>query len=143
MSIRAAGDPLSQTALASKSTERRPPISKPASHNPELVLLDLGLPDGDGLVFLRALREWSKVPVVVLSARGKEEDKIGALDGGADDYLTKPFGVGELLARMRVALRHAARELAQSTRSKVGQPLPLMARPGAPVAAGGHHGHGH
>jgi two-component system, OmpR family, KDP operon response regulator KdpE len=78
-----------------------------ASHNPELVLLDLGLPDGDGLVFLRALREWSKVPVVVLSARGKEEDKIGALDGGADDYLTKPFGVGELLARMRVALRHA------------------------------------
>ena len=78
-----------------------------ASHNPELVLLDLGLPDGDGLVFLRTLREWSKVPVVVLSARGKEEDKIAALDGGADDYLTKPFGVGELLARMRVALRHA------------------------------------
>jgi two-component system KDP operon response regulator KdpE len=78
-----------------------------ASHNPELVLLDLGLPDEDGLSVTARLREWSKVPIVVLSARGREEDKVRALDAGADDYVTKPFGVNELLARMRVALRHA------------------------------------
>lgn len=77
------------------------------SHNPELVLLDLGLPDGDGLDLTRRLREFSQVPVIVLSARGREDDKVAALDAGADDYLTKPFGVNELLARMRVALRHA------------------------------------
>ncbi len=78
------------------------------SHNPEVVLLDLGLPDADGLQVTAKLREWSKVPIIVLSARGREEDKVKALDAGADDYLTKPFGVNELLARMRVALRHAA-----------------------------------
>lgn len=78
-----------------------------SSHHPDVVLLDLGLPDGDGLDFTTQLREWSKVPVVVLSARGREEDKVKALDAGADDYLTKPFGVAELLARLRVALRHA------------------------------------
>jgi two-component system KDP operon response regulator KdpE len=77
------------------------------SHNPELLLLDLGLPDGDGIDFTARLRRWSKVPVIVISARGREEDKVAALDAGADDYLTKPFGVAELLARMRVALRHA------------------------------------
>ena len=77
------------------------------SNNPELVLLDLGLPDADGLDLTRQLREWSRVPIIVLSARGREEDKVAALDAGADDYLTKPFGVNELLARMRVALRHA------------------------------------
>lgn len=76
------------------------------SHQPELVLLDLGMPDGDGLDFLARLREWSQVPVIVLSARGREDDKVKALDGGADDYLTKPFGTSELLARIRVALRH-------------------------------------
>ena len=79
------------------------------SHNPELVLLDLGLPDADGIDVVRHLREWMRAPIIVLSARGREEDKVEALDAGADDYLTKPFGVDELLARMRVALRHAAR----------------------------------
>lgn len=77
------------------------------SHNPALILLDLGLPDGDGLELTKSLREWSHVPIIVLSARGREDDKVAALDAGADDYLTKPFGVNELLARMRVALRHA------------------------------------
>ncbi len=76
------------------------------SHNPRVVLLDLGLPDGDGIDLTRSLREWTTVPIVVLSARGREEDKVSALDAGADDYLTKPFGMNELLARMRVALRH-------------------------------------
>jgi two-component system, OmpR family, KDP operon response regulator KdpE len=76
-------------------------------HNPDVFLLDLGLPDGDGIALTRRLREWSRAPIVVLSARGREEDKVNALDAGADDYLTKPFGVNELLARLRVALRHA------------------------------------
>ena len=82
-------------------------IALATSHNPDLVLLDLGLPDGDGVDWLRRLREWSRVPVIVISARGREDDKVIALDAGADDYLTKPFGVNELLARIRVALRHA------------------------------------
>lgn len=76
---------------------------------PDIVILDLGLPDMDGIEVIETVREWSKVPIVVLSARGKEKDKVEALDAGADDYLTKPFGVDELLARIRVALRHAAR----------------------------------
>jgi len=80
-----------------------------AAEPPDAVILDLGLPDADGLDVIRRLREWSSVPIIVLSARGREADKIAALDGGADDYLTKPFGAGELLARLRVALRHAAR----------------------------------
>jgi two-component system, OmpR family, KDP operon response regulator KdpE len=80
-----------------------------ASHNPDVILLDLGLPDADGIDVTRQLREWTGVPIIVLSARGQEHDKIAALDAGADDYLTKPFAVGELLARIRVALRHAAR----------------------------------
>ncbi|HYQ27950.1 MAG TPA: winged helix-turn-helix domain-containing protein, partial [Polyangiaceae bacterium] len=84
-------------------------IGQAATRTPDLILLDLGLPDLDGLVVTERLREWSKTPVIVISARGREEDKIRALDAGADDYLTKPFGVGELLARIRVALRNAAR----------------------------------
>lgn len=82
-------------------------IALMTTHNPELILLDLGLPDGDGIDLTRQLREWSAVPIIVLSARGREDDKVSALDAGADDYLTKPFGVNELLARIRVALRHA------------------------------------
>ena len=75
---------------------------------PDAVILDLGLPDVDGLEVISRLREWSRVPIIVVSARGREADKVAALDAGADDYLTKPFGVGELLARLRVALRHSA-----------------------------------
>lgn len=78
-----------------------------ASHQPALILLDLGLPGMDGLEVIRRIRQWTATPILVLSARGKEQDKIDALDAGADDYLIKPFGVGELAARMRAALRHA------------------------------------
>ena len=79
-----------------------------ATRKPDLVILDLGLPDGDGLDFIRDLRQWSQMPVIVLSARTEETDKIAALDAGADDYLSKPFGIGELQARLRVALRRQA-----------------------------------
>jgi two-component system KDP operon response regulator KdpE len=79
------------------------------THNPDLVLLDLGLPDQDGMAVLKDIRSWSRKPVVILSARNQERDKVLALDQGADDYLAKPFGAGELLARIRVALRHTLR----------------------------------
>jgi len=84
---------------------------------PDIVVLDLGLPDMDGLEVIRRLRQWTAVPIIVLSARGQEPDKIAALDGGADDYVSKPFGVGELLARIRVLLRNAER-----TVREVGEP---------------------
>ena len=83
-------------------------LTQAAQHPPDVVLLDLGLPDMDGVAVLKRLREWTRVPVVVLSVRDREEDKIAALDHGADDYVTKPFGAGELLARLRVAQRHVA-----------------------------------
>lgn len=83
-------------------------LAQAAARNPDVILLDLGLPDLDGIEVTRRLREWTQTPIIVISARGQDEDKINALDAGADDYLTKPFSVGELLARMRVALRHAA-----------------------------------
>ncbi|WP_105648489.1 two-component system response regulator KdpE [Cronobacter dublinensis] len=76
-----------------------------ATRKPDLVILDLGLPDGDGIDFIRDYRQWSQTPVIVLSARSDEQDKIAALDAGADDFLGKPFGIGELQARLRVALR--------------------------------------
>jgi two-component system KDP operon response regulator KdpE len=79
-----------------------------AQERPDLVLLDLGLPDIDGMEVIRQIRQWSQVPIIVLTACGRDAEKVIALDAGADDYLTKPFGVGELIARIRVALRHAA-----------------------------------
>jgi two-component system KDP operon response regulator KdpE len=82
-------------------------LAEAAQRRPDIVILDLGLPDMDGVTVLKRLREWSNVPVVILSVRDREDDKIAALDNGADDYLTKPFGTGELLARVRVAQRHA------------------------------------
>lgn len=80
-------------------------ISMIASHNPDVVILDLGLPDIDGLDVIEKVREWSKVKIIVVSARGQEKEKVAALDAGADDFLTKPFSIGELMARIRVALR--------------------------------------
>ena len=83
-------------------------LGQAATERPDLILLDLGLPDIDGIQVTKRLREWSAVPIIVVSARGKEQDKVLALDAGADDYLSKPFGVGELLARIRVALRRTS-----------------------------------
>ncbi len=84
------------------------------SHKPDLLLLDLGLPDGDGLAIIRRVRAWSPVPIIVLSARAQEEQKIAALDAGADDYVTKPFSAAELLARVRAALRRNVRGAEQT-----------------------------
>jgi two-component system, OmpR family, KDP operon response regulator KdpE len=82
-------------------------LAKAASQQPDLILLDLGLPDGSGIDLTKQLRDWTQVPIIIISARGREADKVEALDAGAGDYLTKPFGVNELLARMRVAQRYA------------------------------------
>jgi two-component system KDP operon response regulator KdpE len=87
----------------------REALQQAAAHTPDLILLDLGLPDMDGLEVTRGIREWTTTPVIVISARGQERQKVEALDAGADDYLTKPFGSAELMARIRVALRHATR----------------------------------
>ncbi len=83
-------------------------IQQATAYAPDVVLLDLGLPDKDGIEVVKLLREWSTIPILIISARGQEEAKVRALDEGADDYLTKPFGASELTARIRVALRHAA-----------------------------------
>jgi two-component system, OmpR family, KDP operon response regulator KdpE len=95
-------------------------LTQAAARSPDLVLLDLGLPDLDGLEVTQRLRTWAKMPIIVISARGKEEDKIKALDAGADDYLTKPFGVGELLARIRVALRRSTQSTAGASEFVMG-----------------------
>ncbi len=84
-------------------------LRQASAYTPDAVLLDLGLGDMDGIQVTKRLREWSAVPILIISARGQEDSKVLALDGGADDYLTKPFGAAELMARLRVALRHAAR----------------------------------
>ncbi len=110
-----------RTALESEgcrvheSETGRQGLIEAATRKPDLIILDLGLPDLDGVEFIRDLRGWSSLPMIVLSARTDETDKIAALDAGADDYLTKPFGVGELLARVRAALRRRA--------SRAGEPL--------------------
>lgn len=91
------------------------------SHPPDLIILDLGLPDLDGQEVLRRLREWYAAPIIILSARDQETQKIKALDNGADDYVTKPFGVGELLARMRNALRHAQSVGPEATTTSIGE----------------------
>ena len=99
-------------------------LSLAGSHAPDIILLDLGLPDRDGVEIIRALRAWTQTPIIVVSARGHERSKVVALDAGADDYLTKPFGVAELLARVRVALRHVATKgtpLPESGEFRVGE----------------------
>ncbi len=101
------------TAGVRRARRRRAWLKLPCGQ-PDLVVLDLGLPDMDGLEVIRQLRGWSAVPIIILSARQQEGDKVLALDAGADDYLTKPFGVAELLARIRVALRHATRSTSDS-----------------------------
>jgi two-component system KDP operon response regulator KdpE len=100
-----------------EATTGQQALVEASTRSPDIVLLDLGLPDIDGVEVTRRLREWSATPIIVLSARGQESDKIQALDAGADDYLTKPFSTGELLARMRVALRNAARTAASGVDS--------------------------
>ncbi len=92
-----------------KTKHGKEALSLAISHVPDLVLLDLGLPDMDGTEVLKSLREWSRIPIIVVSARGHEREKVEALDFGADDYVTKPFGTQELLARIRTALRHSNR----------------------------------
>lgn len=106
---------LLRTALAAEgyrvveASTGREALALARTNNPDLVLLDLGLPDLDGMEVTRQLREWATMPILVISARGQEDDKVRALDCGANDYLTKPFGTNELMARIRVALRHHAR----------------------------------
>jgi two-component system KDP operon response regulator KdpE len=100
--LEAHGYRLVETATA------REGLAQAAGRRPDVILLDLGLPDGDGIDLTRRLREWATMPIIVISARGRDEDKVAALDAGADDYLTKPFSIEELLARIRVGLRHAA-----------------------------------
>ncbi len=101
-----------------------------ASKKPDVILLDLGLPDGDGIDVLKTLRKWTSAPVIIVSARGEEKDKIKGLDAGADDYLTKPFSVNELKARLRVALRHAegSPEESPAVYERQGLKIDLVAR---------------
>jgi len=105
--LRASLDPEQYELIEAENGELG--IRRTATENPDIVLLDLGLSDMDGVDVAKSLREWTTVPIIVLSARLQERDKVAALDAGADDYLTKPFGLGELLARIRVAIRHARR----------------------------------
>ncbi|MCB8932969.1 MAG: response regulator [Fimbriimonadaceae bacterium] len=101
--LKASLDPVEYELIEAETGQQG--IQATAMRNPQVVLLDLGLPDMDGVDVAKSLREWTQVPIIVLSARGQEKDKIDALEAGADDYLTKPFGMGELHARIRVALR--------------------------------------
>jgi two-component system, OmpR family, KDP operon response regulator KdpE len=103
-----------KVTTASNGTEG---LTLAAANEPDIIILDLGLPDMDGVEVCSRLREWTQCPIIILSVRDSERDKVGALDSGADDYLTKPFGIEELLARVRVALRHSAQK--QGGQSKV------------------------
>ncbi len=105
-------------ATASSMTEA---VKAIAARPPDIVVLDLGLPDGDGKHVIRTVREWSDVPIIVLSAREREAEKIEAFDLGADDYVNKPFGVGELMARMRAALRHRSQQFPQAPVLRIGE----------------------
>ena len=100
-----------------EATTAREGLTEASARNPDIVLLDLGLPDMEGIEIIRQLREWTAIPILVLTAREQEQSKVEALDLGADDYVTKPFSMNELLARMRAALRHAARLSAESQES--------------------------
>lgn len=107
-----------ETILAKTGTEAMTMLS---SHCPDLVILDLGLPDMDGMNIISAVRQWTQIPIVVVSARTYERDKVEALDKGADDYITKPFGAAELLARIRVAIRHTRSGLANESLASSGK----------------------
>ncbi len=109
-----------QVELASRGEEG---LALAAANPPDLVILDLGLPDMDGVEVCAQLREWTQVPIIVLSVRESERDKVAALDKGADDYLTKPFGIEELLARIRVALRHSAQAMGSPRTVVVAGPI--------------------
>lgn len=102
------------------ATTGKEALKAAATQSPDIILLDLGLPDMDGKDVIRELRGWSKTPILVLSARDRESEKIAALDLGADDYVNKPFGIGELTARLRTALRHAAQQASEQTHLKSG-----------------------
>lgn len=95
-----------------KTGKGREAVSLAASHSPDLILLDLGLPDLDGVEVIKSIREWTGIPIIVVSARGHEREKVEALDLGADDYITKPFGTSELLARIRTEIRHSQKGFA-------------------------------
>lgn len=97
-----------------KAEKGKDAIKLTATHSPDLILLDLGLPDMDGIEVLKSIREWSNIPIIVVSARGHEREKVEALDLGADDYITKPFGTSELLARIRTAVRHNQKLIEES-----------------------------
>ena len=103
-------------------------LEKAAAEKPDIVILDIGLPDIDGIEVTRALREWTQIPIIILSVRGSEKDKIAALDLGADDYLTKPFVVGELLARVRAALRRSVKTTGEQTFKTGGLEVDLIRR---------------
>jgi two-component system KDP operon response regulator KdpE len=109
----------SEYRVVESGTGRRGQIDA-GTHKPDLAIVDLGLPDVDGIDVIRRIREWSRMPIIVLSARIQERAKIDALDAGADDYVTKPFAIGELLARVRVALRHAVRGTAATSTLQIG-----------------------
>jgi two-component system, OmpR family, KDP operon response regulator KdpE len=115
-------------------------LTEARTHKPDLVIIDLGLPDRDGMVVISGIRSWSRVPIIVLSARADESDKVAALDAGADDYITKPFGARELSARVQVALRHTANAGAAGATLVIGSwRIDLQARTARDGAGGELH----